>query len=229
MKRIILAAILSWISTPAAGRQAPPDTLKIRQVKSAAIQVDGMPLEKAWQPGSRISLTPPWTRNNAGIAHYTAVTDGNYLYFLFEVADNSINLYTSDNENDVARGDRVELFFSGEKTLDRYYCLEISPAGAILDYRARYYRVFDNAWQLKELQVAGHITGRGYVVEGRIPLESLWTMTGGKTSTLYAGVFCADYYGTEEKEVVWHSWVDPHVPKPDFHIPAAFGVFLLEQ
>ena len=229
MKRILLAAILTGMGSPVISQSIPVDTLKIRPVKNAAIRIDGMPLEKEWQSGSKISLVSPWTKDKAGIAQYIALADENYLYFLFEVADTSINLYTSRNENDVAKGDRVELFFSGTKKLEQYYCLEISPAATILDYHAGYYRVFDNAWHLNGLQVAGHITEGHYTVEGKIPLKFLRPMIAGETNTLHAGIFCADYYGTEEQEVVWHSWINPGTPKPDFHIPAAFGVFLLEQ
>ena len=40
------------------------------------------------------------------------------------------------------------------------------------------------------------------------------------------GVYRADYYGPQEEQVIWSSWIIPDAANPDFHIPSSFPPLL---
>ena len=133
-----------------------------------------------------------------------------------------------DGEQAVARGDRVELFFTSDPELRDYICFEIDPSGRVVDYRAAYYREFDRDWHLPELVVAAVLTETGYIVEGRIPhaaFRDAGLPTLADDGKVLAGVFRAEYSHRDEGEPLaeWISWVTPSSEEPDFHIPSAFG------
>lgn len=194
-----------------------------------------------WEGAGTVDIKPPWnTRAGTGTvvrdAARTVATvrfffDDSLLYFAFDVEDTTINLFTYGDEMSVTKGDRVELFFAPSLELHDYFCWEISPAGKVLDYRAKYKRQFDNSWYLPGVTVVTHLWSRGYTVSGGIPMSFIrrwWKRAPGESDSheIYAGVFSADFYGEKEEEVVWNSWVAPRSDKPDFHIPSAFGRFV---
>ena len=131
-----------------------------------------------------------------------------------------------EKELSVAEGDRVELFFSPTKDLSKnYYCIEMSPDGHILDYKANYYRKFEEEWDFKTAKVISKYTDNGYLVEGKIDLKELEQL--GIGDTFYLGVLKADYKAKEN--VTWYSWIKPDSSEPDFHIPSAFRVFTISS
>ena len=76
----------------------------------------------------------------------------------------------------------------------------------------------------------------GYSVQGSISLDELASLgcihegkSGGRE--LIAGAYRAEFHRDDEGQVIqdWISWVDPKVPKPDFHIPGSFGRFVLAE
>ena len=73
----------------------------------------------------------------------------------------------------VAGGERVEIFFAEDKNLHNYYCVEINPKGHVLDYQASTYRKFNTDWDFPGLDVATMINDDGYVVEAKIPRQTL--------------------------------------------------------
>src|SRR5690606_12850701 len=112
--------------------------------------------------------------SEVGSTTFNAFSDGTWLYFSFKVDDTDI--VTSNEfqvELDVTKGDRVELFFARDTTLANYYCVEVNPHGKILDYRASYYRDFDDGWDLNDLSVYAALTETGYLVEGKLPVSFL--------------------------------------------------------
>ena len=207
------------------------DRVKIYQVHRAdnGIDVDGVLDEAAWgEAVSETGFTFPWQEREAPATEFRALADDAYFYFAFRVEDADIVIDDGDDEQAVARGDRVELFFTADPELRDYICFEIDPSGRVLDYRAAYYREFDRDWHLPELVVATVLTETGYIVEGRIPhaaFHDAGLATLADDGKVLTGVFRAEYSHRDEGEPLaeWISWVTPSSEEPDFHIPSAFG------
>ena len=153
------------------------------------------------------------------------------LIFAFECEDADIVAAPpSGNEHDVDGQDRVELFLWSGRADDTYACLEIGAAGAVHDYRARFYRRFDDAWSPAGWEYAVSRMPGGYRVEGVLPRSALETL--GFQLRLgapwRAGLFRADFSSRRAKsEPTWITWVDAKGPQPDFHVAQSFGEIVL--
>jgi len=198
-------------------------------VGQGSIEVDGALDERAWTEAvSETGFSFPWQEREAPATEFRALVDDTNFYFAFRVEDADIVIDDGDDEEAVARGDRVELFFTLEPSLDDYVCFEIDPSGRVLDYRASYYRELDFEWDLRELVVAATLTETGYIVEGSIPhgaLRELGIPTLVDDGKVLTGVFRAEYSsrGDQDPLAEWISWVTPSSDEPDFHIPSAFA------
>lgn len=129
-----------------------------------------------------------------------------------------------NNERDVDNQDRGELFLWAGSPKEEYYCIEAAPESALHDYKARFYRKFEDAWspggdwECKALATPG-----GYTLEMALPRDSLKAMgislQGG--TRFRVGLFRADYdvYGGKP---TWITWID-HGREPDFHVADSFG------
>lgn len=109
---------------------------KVSYLRKNDIRIDGDVNEKSWHRCEVIkNLLAPWDPGAAGTAQFRACYDKNFFYFSFEVKD-SIGLYLEEkNEEAVAKGDRVEVFFSTDTAMTNYYCLEIAPNSNLLTTR----------------------------------------------------------------------------------------------
>jgi hypothetical protein len=204
---------------------------KVTYLSKNDIRIDGDVNEKSWHRCEVIkNLAAPWDSGAAGTARFRACYDENFFYFSFQVTD-SIALYLEEkNEEAVAKGDRVEVFFSPDTAMSNYYCLEIAPNGNLLDYQASYHRNFNSTWNIEGAEIVGKPNANGYMVEGKIPVGFLKTLKGIDGSlngvTILGGVFRARKKSIADPEAfIWYSWINPHVASPDFHIPSALGRF----
>ena len=175
-----------------------------------------------WEPGQ-----PP-----AAIT-FRALHDDQGLSWQFRVQDKAIKTYVNKNEkSEVLFGDRVEIFLSANTDLSTYYCLEIDSLARVYDYRASHYRKFDSRWQWPsgQLWATARRGEDGYVVTGRISLQSLTDLGLLSNGTLHVGLYrgkCMEI-NLEQESMQWISWVTPASATPDFHIPSSFGIFQLE-
>jgi hypothetical protein len=215
----------------AANAAANNQNYKVRYFRKNDFRIDGNVNEKSWQRCKVIqNLVAPWDPLAAGTAQFRAGYDENFFYFSFEVKD-SIGLYLEEKgEEAVAKGDRVEIFFSPDTAMSNYYCLEIAPNSNLLDYQASYHRRFNSTWNIEGAQIVGKPNANGYTVEGKIPVGFLKTLKGIngslKGTTLHAGVFRARKKSAGDSDAfIWYSWINPQVASPDFHIPSALGRF----
>lgn len=207
----------------------PPTESYIVRGSSGEIVVDGKLDEAAWESAAiETSFTFPWQQREAPATEFRALADDARFYFAFRVEDADIVIDDGNDEAAVARGDRVELFFAPDLSLGSYFCLEIDPGGRVLDYRAAFYRDFDDSWDLPGLVVATAISETGYVVEASIPHAALReaglpTLRG--EGRQLAGIFRAELSHLSGAALLeeWISWVRPSSDEPDFHIPSAFG------
>ena len=238
-------SLLLLFFSPTINLNTAKDSLKLRHVNTADsipnykvsflpkndIHIDGDVNEKSWRRCEVIkNLSAPWDSGAAGAAQFRACYDENFFYFSFQVKD-SIGLCLEEkNEEAVAKGDRVEVFFSADPAMSNYYCLEIAPNGNLLDYQASYHRNFNSTWNIQGAEIVGKPNANGYMVEGKIPVGFLKTLKGIdgslKGATIRGGVFRARKKSIPEPEAfIWYSWINPHVASPDFHIPSALGRF----
>lgn len=172
-------------------------------------------------------LHAPWEGERRDKTTFSAFYNETSFIFRFRVEDSSIAVVDSEAESDVALGDRVELFFAQDTSLNEYYCLEMSPNGRILDYRASFYRKFDDKWNLDGLQIHSSTNHSGYTVTGIVPIvffQQLTNSTSIKGKKIKTGIFRAEKKTIEQPEdFSWYSWISPQSEHPDFHISSAFG------
>lgn len=200
---------------------------------SSKIKVDGKLGYDEWNDTKQEkSFTFPWQGRTPPATEFYAKVDAKYFYFAYGVEDPNIIMVDSNNESDVAKGDRVEIFFAKSLDLKEYYCLEIGPSGRVLDYKASFYRVFDDSWDFPNLMTEANIHQVGYTVEGKIPIEVLKALgvynLGKAKSCFLIGLYRAEFsHNTTSKEpkAEWISWVRPDTKDPDFHVSSSFGCF----
>lgn len=187
------------------------------------IKVDGIIEEVEWYHGVLIDgLISPWNHNSFDKTEFYASFSDYYFNFAFNVIDSTFITFPFENEMTVIKEDRVELFFSNDKSLNTYHCIEIDPFGNVLDYSAKLYRNFNRTWNFSGLHIKTKVVDYGYVVEGTIPLKELKKLV--VLNKFYLGVFRADFKSHDIDNVYWNSWVKPKSPTPDFHIPSAFAL-----
>jgi hypothetical protein len=176
----------------------------------------------------------PWENKKPPFMEFKAIHDGEWLYCFFRVIDRNVKVFVSTNEKrEVIYGDRVEIFFTADESLADYYCLEIDPHGRVYDYRASFYRDFDDkwSWPSDHMLVRSNFTEVGYDVMIAMSLKSLMDMGVLKKERILTGIFrgkCSEIDLTKDT-MRWISWQRPESTLPDFHIPSSFGEFHLEQ
>lgn len=191
------------------------------------IKVDGVIAQHEWQQAAMIeNLISPWEAVDQDKTKFRTFISDTYFNFFFQVEDDTPITVPFKKEASVAEGDRVELFFSNDSTLTKYYCIEIDMNGKILDYSAKYYREFNDDWNFESKVVAAKITDTGYVVEGKISLKELKEL--GIANPFYLGVFRADFKSHKQDDVTWFSWIKPVSSQADFHIPSAFEKVIMK-
>lgn len=222
MNIFIFGFILSWIVV---NKQESTNSISIKKIERD-INVDGRIEAGEWASFDSIKgLCAPWSSVGSDQTVFKFFCSSSYLNFCFDVVDKTPITFDFVEELTVAKEDRVELFFSATPNLSKYYCIEMDPLGNILDYSAKYYRKFNEAWDFSQTKIATHIAPGGYLVEGRISLSELAKL--GIQESFYLGIFRADYINKKTNEVIWYSWIDPGTDEPDFHIPSALGVCII--
>lgn len=177
-------------------------------------------------------FTFPWENRAVPKTEFRALWDQTNLHFRFDCQDYDLVLPDGATVKDRALGsDRVELFFTPDLNLRRYFCLEVTPRGDALVYAAKFYREIDWEWNCAGLDIDVHIQGNQYSVTGRIPLKTLRELNVLKPESkdFFAGVYRAEFYHKADGSIHagWMPWVNPETDKPDFHVPASFGMFEL--
>jgi len=210
-------------------------TYRIQTMEGKAMEVDGVDNEEAWRNIRQDKgFSWPWKKGQAPPTSFRAFCSAEFVFFFFDVTDRDVVTIRGPEEKTVAGGDRVELFFSVDREMKKYYCLEIDAFGKVLDYQASFYRNFDESWDLPGLRASGRRTPSGYTVEAAIPVE--WFRESGicnmqPGSRIIAGIYRGEFSRsqTDAIEQSWISWQDPGTEKPDFHIPSSLGIFVVDD
>lgn len=150
--------------------------------------------------------------------HFSCLTGDSVFKFVFEVNDSTLTVNENPQaELDLLNDDRVEIFFSADSAMTCYYGAEMTPAGHTLDYKAKFYRDIDYAWNFSTLKLECEHTDMHYTVSGSIDLQELESMGLNLKDGFYMGVFRADY--RSDGSVNWYSAVKSDDESPDFHKP----------
>lgn len=209
-------------------------TYSVKKISRGSINITGKGDAVAWAGADVLTnFIYPWENATAPATSFAAVWDGQWLYCLYRVKDDSVITYIDKNEKtEAGASDRVEIFLKSDDNMSLYYCLELDASGRILDYSAAYYRKMNYNWQWPkgQLVVKTSRTQDGYIVETAIGIQSLKELGLLKGNRLQAGLFraeCKDI-NNGKADLRWISWVKPQSAEPDFHIPSAFGTLKLE-
>jgi len=173
----------------------------------------------ASRPDAKARPTQAWLQwNEAG------------LWFAFAAQDTTlVTAPPAGGEHAVDVQDRVEIFLWPQDSR-RYFCLEIAPGGGVHDYAARIYRQFDDSWTPAGARLVARRTADGYAVEGFLPalaLRAMGVRSWEAGSQLRLGLYRADFRPEEPDDPTWLTWVEPNLPKPDFHVRATFAAVSL--
>jgi Carbohydrate family 9 binding domain-like len=174
----------------------------------------------------------PWEPRTPSPTEFRALWTRERFHFRFDCVDDDLVLAAASTSKDRVLGsDRVEIFLAPDLTLTSYFCFEMEPRGEVLAYSGRFHRQFDWDWQCRELKLATHINGARYHVEASLPLCSLraWNVLQPGATEFFAGVYRAEFSRCADGGIHsgWMPWVNPKTERPDFHVPASFGVFEL--
>jgi hypothetical protein len=173
----------------------------------------------------------PGGKEKAPETQFQAYHNQSHLFFRYVALGAKPLVYVKENDKmEVLNSERVEIFFRRDHKMKPYFCLEIDPHGRVLDYKADYYRHFDRKWQWQEpLFLQTNIQHLRYTVQGRFSLVTLENLGLLKNKEIQVGLFRGHCTKLSNKNATmqWISWVDPKTQIPDFHVPDAFGKFLL--
>jgi len=164
------------------------------------------------------SLQAPW-HGKSDNTRFCCHSTSDSFFFSFEVEDSTLTLSESpENERVVEDEDRVEIFFSPDRSLKNgYFCAEIDADGRIMDYRAEYFRNFDFGWDFTTMVCEGQVTPWGYRMSGSVSRDELSKLGLDLDNGFWLGAFRGDRLGDGQFE--WYSLVPVEVPEPDFHKP----------
>lgn len=174
----------------------------------------------------------PWEERTVPLTEFRALWDETHLHFRFDCIDDDLVLPDGPTAKDRVLGsDRVEIFLAPDLALKPYYCLEMSPRGDVLAYKATFYREMNWEWQCEGLQLTAHIEDNRYSVTGSLPLDTLRALKVLKpgSSEFFAGIYRAEFHHHPDGTVHsgWMPWVNPQTERPDFHVPASIGLLEL--
>lgn len=199
----------------------------IHKIKKSFFSRKKMNTDSFWQKSKPLtSFILPWDKDPPPSTIFRALHDTKNLFFRFDVIDTDILVDKSTNDKmAVLSSDRVEIFFRSDKEMNLYYCLEMDPAGRVMDYKGVFYRKFDRNWKWECITIRSRYTLNGYRVWGSIPLESLRNLKLLSDNKIQAGLFRGKCFNAnpDAPEFKWISWVKPDSETPDFHIASAFG------
>ena len=174
----------------------------------------------------------PWSNHGMQQTDCKLWADNDSLYFHFDTVDSSLVSLSQDNfHNGIGLSDRVEIFFTTDTLLSKYYGMELCYDGRVLDFTGESYRKIDYEWSWPTSALSTTCTESelGYHCQGAFALSYLATIGLIQNDQLNIGVFRADYHDMQDPlDVTWITVKDPYVPNPDFHIYSAFFQYSLK-
>ena len=211
-------------------------TYSVKKLSDEEITVTGKGESPQWKSGTELTdFIYPWEKETPPLTAFKALHSKDWLYCFYKVVDESVLVLVKTNEkSEVIYSDRVEIFFRKDEKMQPYYGLELDPNGRVYDYEAEFHRKFNPTWTWPagQLIVKASRTTDGYIVELAVSKESLKQLGLLKGNKIEAGIFrgeCIELIEGADSKIKWISWVKPNSETPNFHIPSAFGLLVLEE
>ncbi|OBU22114.1 carbohydrate-binding family 9-like protein [Photobacterium aquimaris] len=205
----------------------------INHAKIAPV-IDGIAQDNEWKSAQALTdFTFPWRDTPAPATEFKAVWHADSLYFQYTVTDANVAIGT-DPERAILDSDRVEIFLAKDVQLSRYYTMEIDPKARVFSAEASYDMInqkrasLDSNWTWKGLEIKASLTDSGYVVEGKLPLQTLTDLSlwqNKQQTQLLCALMRAEFtqQADGKLDMGWMTWIDPKTPQPNFHNPQTFG------
>ncbi|MEC6796400.1 carbohydrate-binding family 9-like protein [Photobacterium sp. S4TG1] len=205
----------------------------INHAKVAPV-IDGIAHDDEWKSAQVLTdFTFPWRDTPAPATEFKAVWNADSFYFQYTVTDENVAI-GADPERAILDSDRVEIFLAKDANLSRYYTMEIDPKARVFSAEASYDMTnqkrasLDSNWTWKGLETKASLTDSGYVVEGKLPLQTLTDLAlwqDKQQTQLLCALMRAEFtqQANGKLDMGWMTWIDPKTPKPNFHNPQTFG------
>ena len=211
-------------------------TYSVKKLSGEEITLTGKGESPQWKSGTELTdFIYPWEKETPPLTAFKALHSKDWLYCFYKVVDENVLVLVKANEkSEVIYSDRVEIFFRKDEKMQPYYGLELDPNGRVYDYEAEFHRKFNPTWTWPagQLIVKASRTTDGYIVELAVSKESLKQLGLLKGNKIEAGIFrgeCIELIEGADSKIKWISWVKPNSETPNFHIPSAFGLLVLEE
>ncbi|OBU25515.1 carbohydrate-binding family 9-like protein [Photobacterium kishitanii] len=196
--------------------------------------IDGIAHDNEWKSAQALTaFSFPWRDTPAPATEFKALWHAETLYFQYTVTDKNVAIGT-DPERAILDSDRVEIFLAKDAELSRYYTMEIDPKARVFSAQASYDMMnkkrasLDSNWTWKGLETKASLTDSGYIVEGKLPLQTLTDLSlwqNKQQTQLLCALMRAEFtqQADGKLDMGWMTWVDPKTPTPNFHNPQTFG------
>ncbi len=168
--------------------------------------------------------------------------DDRYIYLMFRVADRYVRAVAPAHQDNVWEDSCVEFFFTPDSDLSRgYFNLEMNCGGTLLfhfqpgsgkerivipRHECNRIRRWHSLPRIVDPEIAEPVT---WTVEYRLPMALLEKYC--KVISPAPGVeWRANFYKCADKtsHPHWLTWSPVDFPKPNFHLPRAFGILEFE-
>jgi uncharacterized protein (DUF362 family) len=211
--------------------EARPTAQAAKLLAGERLTIDGKGDEAAWSRATAVSFSSDWSGKETGVVTTVRwLWDASGLYGMWELSSAGLNA-DATRAKDVDRPklyeeDCVEVFV-GESLAapERYFEIEVGPFGQFLDLRVdRGAKVSEVAWSSgPEIATVADPVGHRATIE--------FALRGSDVRKLLksGGELPFAMYRMEGKSPrLYLAWSPTRTPKPNFHVPKAFGRLRLE-
>ena len=221
------------IHTGGAAPTPPTHEAHAAALGSDAIAIDGDGADAAWSRATPVTWDTDWSGKKTSIVtHARVVWAKDALYMLFENDGAGLNADPTPPKNvdrpKLDGEDCVELFVGPDaKEPRRHYEIELGPLGHFLDLsvdRTATPAKADVAWSSGVIVATKtDAVARTSVIEAKVPAKEIAAALVPGTRLPFA-LYRMEGKGTRS----YLAWSPTRTPKPDFHVPSAFGVLAID-
>lgn len=204
--------------------------LSTMHVDDASIRIDGN-IDVAWANAPATSFTTDWAGNETETTTTVrALWSERALYMLWELENTGLNVDASRpvsvERDKLYEEDCVELFLAPNPAQrKKYFEIEIGPLGHFFDLSIdRERNTSDASWSSKpEIKTQTDPETRHAVIEVALRGPDILKVLK-RGASLPVNMFRMEGKGTRQ----YLAWSPTRTPRPNFHVPEAFGTLVLE-
>jgi uncharacterized protein (DUF362 family) len=203
---------------------------------SDSITVDGLPSDPAWARATSVSWDTDYAGNPSGITTRVRFAHGpTGLYVLWELQGAGLDTDRT-RPTDVPRPklyeeDCVELFFTPDpRRPHHYFETELGPFGHFLDVEVdRDAHTSSTRWSSHvDVHATQDAAAHRATIEAELRSPEFQPPFVVPGAHLPVGLYRMEGAGTSGSARHYLAWSPPRTPKPDFHVPDAFGTLVID-